>query len=74
MGLGIHKDMMKFEQEDDFLTKFEPPLVDTYYFYGYGLQTPSALRLTKPLVKNATYCPPDPGTYEQYPWDEGDGK
>eukprot|EP00038_Savillea_parva_P017547 m.20739 g.20739 ORF g.20739 m.20739 type:complete len:471 (+) comp3822_c0_seq2:91-1503(+) len=74
MGLPSTEKLYQLEK-DDYLGKFEAPMIDTYVFYGYGVATIGGYKIPHnfsvdtdgPLV-----CPPSAQTPLSRPYDDGD--
>eukprot|EP00041_Stephanoeca_diplocostata_P030955 m.949708 g.949708 ORF g.949708 m.949708 type:complete len:296 (-) comp23857_c1_seq7:2480-3367(-) len=75
MGLPKVRALLELEI-DDYLNKFEPPMIDTYAFYGYGKGSQAGFTLKEdlsPKTHGEDVCPQEkPGSFTR-PWDDGDG-
>jgi len=74
--LGLPKSQALYDLEkNDLLGKFEPPMVDTYAFYGFGIKSPAGYKFDydfTPAVGGPTVCPPGKHTTFYREWDNGD--
>mmetsp|Transcript_24288 Transcript_24288/g.72528 ORF Transcript_24288/g.72528 Transcript_24288/m.72528 type:complete len:459 (+) Transcript_24288:35-1411(+) len=62
-------------EKNDFLAKFEPPMVDTYVFYGYGINTAAGYSFRHNFsvkTDGPGVCPPSDQSTLSRPWDDGD--
>mmetsp|Transcript_135052 Transcript_135052/g.190989 ORF Transcript_135052/g.190989 Transcript_135052/m.190989 type:complete len:176 (+) Transcript_135052:3-530(+) len=74
--LGLPKTLALYDLEkNDLLNKFEPPMIDTYSFYGYGISSPAGYKFDydfKPEIDGPDKCPPGAHSTFYREWDNGD--
>jgi len=74
LGLPLSSKIYSIEKKD-YLDTFEPPMIDTYVFYGYGIKTEAAYKFGHNFSADTDgplACPPSDMTALYRPWDDGD--